>query len=272
LPCLQVRYYIILITSSSHSLISGALIINRAQSHKRRVALEDITPKDTLELQNSLRHFVSFIPNQKPAESFYGNWRIIGETIFHPNHLIEAIDREGELAERSIRIVMRFMGFGKEVFGSPDLSTALKKIHKRKHPCSFDDDRFTELLFKVVDLDGSGTIEASELKEMVQSFVITDELKTKELELFHGFDKQKRGRLNMQEFQDWWAEEISHQLTPIQFEHQSNLFTHPSSVSQQQQTSDEWVQTTNPLSSTDKVVVESTSTTTTTNEPLVQDN
>ena len=42
-----------------------------------------------------------------------------------------------------------------DVYAASNLKSALTQLHKSKTPCSFDDDRFTELLFSVVDLDQS---------------------------------------------------------------------------------------------------------------------
>ena len=100
---------------------AGALIVNRSLSQK--ISLREYSsPKNTKELIDSLKHFVSMI-GQTPLETFYENWRVVGETIFHPNHLIEAIDKEGTQAERSVRIVLKFMGFAEGMWNSINVFT-----------------------------------------------------------------------------------------------------------------------------------------------------
>eukprot|EP01080_Neovahlkampfia_damariscottae_P004195 gene4195-7505_t len=113
--------------------------------------------KSTQELEKHFEKFITII-GEKPASTFYQNWKIIASTLFTPEHLIES-SKKGDEELASIRAVLSFMGYKV----TDDIEKDLFNIRDSNEEVHFDSDLFCKHVFNSFDLDHSNFIDTDEL-------------------------------------------------------------------------------------------------------------
>lgn len=164
--------------------------------------------------------FLSFIDETYEPEksSFYKDWKRFGEIIFTREDVMKLVNK-GEFEKRCVQLVLSFMGY----YITTDIEDDLKRIEEEREEIYFDPDTFCLHLFNSIDLKRTGTIDIEELEGifyiyinliplvMMRDMNLFNELSDQETqakELFKQIDLNQNGKIELNEFQNWWCNRV----------------------------------------------------------------